>query len=464
MHLVGRRNFVKGLGLGAGATLLGPLCTRIVREAQGQAARERRFLFVTQGNAWNHSGDSKGQTGASNTGQKSAMFRAGWRSPADFDLPTFAEALAPFKKEIAIWFGLTITNTSPANHGPAGNILIAGAASGADISIDRWLARELKKRYSDVHEGTLVGPVCVSYGGKNIAAPSYDGAGRRTDGYMTPVKAYAAYFGSVAGVAPQQVQANTDLEKSLLDGMREDLARVKRRLAGTGDLAKFDQAVESLRQYELKLQALGSSARLMAGKPPAPPATLDKSGMDKEVLRALEELTVQVHSFGLTHVSHYSMHGAAAFDDDNWKPLAGPTFNNYGQNHNGLFHTENDTASESVRMMNRFMAGEIAWMRGELGKVRVADGTLADETVIVWIVQGGLRHHGGSDAQLVFLLAGDRTRVKAPHWIDFFLPTSSGVKGGKHMGQAYVSLAHAADLPLQAFGAGQGPLPDVLRA
>jgi hypothetical protein len=279
---------------------------------------------------------------------------------------------------------------------------------------------------------------------------------------MTPVQAYAAYFGMASGMTPQQVQANLDLDKSLFDGMREDLARARKRVSA-GEAAKLDQVTGSLRELEMKLQALQSGARLSAGKPPAP--TIDTSGMDPMIIRALSDLTVQVQAFGLTHVSHFSMHGRAAFDDDNWKPLAGADFNNYGQNHNGLFHTENDTAAGEVRKMHRYMAAEIAWMRGALGKIALGSGTLADETVIVWTVQGGLRHHGGSNAQAIVLLAGSKTRVAAPLWSDFLTATEAGaLKGTQQLGSAYVSLANAMDVPITTFGMGQGALPGVLRA
>lgn len=465
MYLVGRRNFISGLGLGAGATLLTPLCRRIIAPALGQTMPERRFVFVTQGNAWNHEGDTKGSTAATGTGQKSAMFNAGFRSPQDFDLPVFMDALAPYKKEVAIWFGLTNFNQSDANHGAQRSLLNAVdvvATTGA-ISIDRFIGKELKKRYNDLHDSSNVGPVCVSYKGGTPRSPSMDGPGRNADAYVTPVKAYAAYFGAATAMAPQQIAANLDLEKSLFDGMREDIARARRKLAGTRDVEKFDQATQSLREFEIKLGALQSDPRLTSKKPAAP--TLDTSGMSPECVRGLADLTLQLQAFGLTHVSHLSMHGSAAFDQDNWKALAGADFSNYGENHNGLFHTTTPDGSNQIRKMHRYVASEIiGYLRAQLASHKTAEGTLADETVILWMVQGGLRHHGGSDGNLVVALAGARTRVKTPYWTDYFNATSgNGIKGSKHMGQAYVSLANAADLPITTFGAGQGALPDVLK-
>jgi hypothetical protein len=99
--------------------------------------------------------------------------------------------------------------------------------------------------------------------------------------------------------------------------------------------------------------------------------------MDKEIVRAFSDLVVQVQALGLTHVSHLSRHGRAAFDDDNWKGLAGADFNNYGRNHNGHSHAENDDAAEHVRKLEIATFGSAAhrakaWPARDIGRSRYA--------------------------------------------------------------------------------------------
>lgn len=471
MHLIGRRNFIHGLGLGASATLLTPLCTRIIKEAMGQTDVHRRFIFVTIGNAWNHEGDTKGSTTTMNTGMKSAMFRAGFRSPTDFDLPIFMEALNPYKSEVAIWYGLQVINQSDANHGAQRAILteVDVAKTTGDISIDRKIGAELKARYKDIHQSSVVGPLCTSYPGGSARNPSMDGPGRNSDCYMTPVKAYTAYFGAATGgtVTPQQMTANVNLDKSLFDGMVADINRAKSRLGGTKDVEKFDQALQSLREFETKIGALSNIpvTTVAGGKPPAP--TLDATAMTAPLMKGLADITVQLQAFGLTHVGSLSIHGSAAFDQDNWKGLAGADFNNYGENHNGLFHQVTDAGSNEMRKMHKYVASEIVgYLRAQLGMYKAGTGTLADETVIAWINQGGLRHHGGSDGNLMFMLAGKNTRIKAPFWMDYFTETSgNGIRGSKKIGNAFISLANSAEIPMTTFGTASGALgPDVLKA
>jgi hypothetical protein len=48
-----RRSVLKGLTLGAGATVLNPLLSRFVREARGAASDATRVVFVMSGNGMN---------------------------------------------------------------------------------------------------------------------------------------------------------------------------------------------------------------------------------------------------------------------------------------------------------------------------------------------------------------------------------------------------------------------------
>jgi hypothetical protein len=450
MHLIGRRNFVAGLGLGAGATLFSPLCKRIISDALGQTKAEPRFVFLTQGNAWNHQGEGGSST---NPGTMSSIMSAPWRSASDFDLPSmFRDAFTPYKSEVAIWIRLKHFDfqTSPPYHGTRRGILTA-LRDGGGISIDRYIGKALKTRYGDIHDSAFVGT------GSSKESPAWDGAGRPAAMYTTPLKAYTAYFGQTAGMAPQQLKNNLELEKSLLDGMREDIERVKLRMGSSQDVEKFDQALQSLREYEQKLQTFSSSPSLLGGsKPPAP--TIDTGAFERPVMRAFADITALVQAYNLTHVSHFSIDGGMTFSEPTpkWKNLAGPDFlSGTGTIHGLLFHRPSAENTEHCRRIHRYVSSEVAYMRKQLGMVKVGDGTMADHTVFSWAVNGGLAHHGGANKQALVLLAGSKTKIKAPNWI-------SG--GDRHMGSAYVSLAQAAGISTNSFGAGQGALPNTLKA
>lgn len=482
MHLIGRRNFVRGLGLGAAAGLFAPLGRRIVRDALGQPSTETNVLFVTQGNAWGPEIDTYLLSpGTTDTGKKSAMFEAAYRSPEDFDLPVWmADAFAPYRRELAIWFGLENFNNSNPDfplHGCASGLLTAVKLKdikapnerGGGISIDRLMGRELQKRFGDPYDSTIA--AVPPWGGleHSGASPSYDGVGRPAVSYLTPLAAYNAYFGQAAGASPQQASALLDDERSLLDGMRQDVERMRQRLGGGVDREKLDQAVDALRTLEQKLQGFATNPRLSGSKPPPP--TLDKtsSQFTEPMIRGLADVSLLAQFYGLTHVSMVSVHGEAAFSDSKgWTNIAGKGFDDMGEMHNGLFHSGR-LAYPSLRLLHAAMAREVAWMRSQYETVKSAGGTLWDQSIIVWLTNAGLRHHWGNTAQLVLLLAGARTRIKTPNWADFFTyspndqPTTKRLRATQQMGRAYVSLANAAGIPMDAFGASQGSLPGVLK-
>jgi len=194
--------------------------------------------------------------------------------------------------------------------------------------------------------------------------------------------------------------------------------------------------------------------------------------MNREVVRALADLSVLVQGYELTHVSHLTLNGFAYFSEDPWKNLAGPDFNNFGEMHNGLFHSRSDAAVTECAKIHKYVAGEIAWMRKRMDEFAEGPGTMGENTVVVWMTNSGMRHHNGFDAQLLFMLAGKNTKVKAPYWPDFFTREVPGeadkdffLKGSQHMGAAYATLAQAADLTdITKFGKGEGTIKDVLRA
>jgi hypothetical protein len=475
--LLNRRSLIKGMGLGAASPLLGSLMGRIVSDAQAASGPSRRFLFLTQGNAWSHSGDLFGSKAATNTGKKSKLFSARYASPTDFDLPAWAQSFAPYKNDVALWFGLYGYNDSLTffpNHGMDSMLMTANfrqtfdepAAGG--ISIDRLLGKRLQQRYGDIHQSTNMGPFCSTY--KSAACPSYDDAAKLAPCYTSPAKAYAAYFGAVMNVSTPAVEKTLADKKSLFDGMVDDLNRARMKLAAGADRAKLDQAVESLREFERKTTALNNMPSRLGQKPPAP--TLDDTSMNREVVRALADLSVLVQGYELTHVSHLTLNGFAYFSEDPWKNLAGPDFNNFGEMHNGLFHSRTDEAVTECAKIHKYVAGEIAWMRKRMDEFAEGPGTMGENTVVVWMTNSGMRHHNGFDAQLLFMLAGKNTKVKAPYWPDFFtreVPDEADkdfvLKGSQHMGAAYATLAQAADLTdITKFGKGEGTIKDVLRA
>jgi hypothetical protein len=52
MHIIGRRNFLAGLGLGVGSPLLGSIFKSMLPEAQGAVTTRKRLILYTAANGF----------------------------------------------------------------------------------------------------------------------------------------------------------------------------------------------------------------------------------------------------------------------------------------------------------------------------------------------------------------------------------------------------------------------------
>src|SRR4051794_26255461 len=178
MHIVGRRNFLAGLGLGAGSQLLGGMFRSLLPEALGAPLTRKRLILFTAAN-----------------GFLEKFYTCPSRSETDFDLsPVFQPVAAhkakmviaskfynPFSKALHGNQHATLTvkeSTRPGEsqeRGPPGG-----------ISIDRLLARTLGA--GDAFSSTASGRgICVSA----------DGPGQSFPSISSPSKAFDTWFGGM---------------------------------------------------------------------------------------------------------------------------------------------------------------------------------------------------------------------------------------------------------------------------
>src|SRR4051812_9214996 len=148
MHLIGRRNLLAGLGLGAGSHLLGSMWKTMLPEALGAAALPKRLVLFTSCN-----------------GFLERFWTCPARSETDFDLMPIFAPLAAYKQNLVI--ASKFHNPfSHANHGnqmatltvtesPVQESQMRGPPGG--ISLDRLIASKIGG--NDAFDSTAVG--CV---------------------------------------------------------------------------------------------------------------------------------------------------------------------------------------------------------------------------------------------------------------------------------------------------------------
>jgi hypothetical protein len=439
MHLLGRRNFLAGLGLGAGAPLLGAIFNKVVPEALGaESAVRKRFILVTSGN-----------------GFLERYFTLTSRGETDFDLNTAFAPLAPWKSQLVLAHKF-FNPYSRASHGnqmatltvtesPVKESQMRGPPGG--ISLDRKIARGAYA--SDPIPSTALG--CVSYrkgGNADVAlCMSADDARVPFPAIGRPALAFEKFFGNGGGggtttgpspAAGDSLTRTLGGSRSFLDFIAEDVRRMSSRVGGT-ERAKLDQYLESLRAVERSIDQRASAQ--INCKSVSPPAIDAKKGaldetIDPAVLDAHLDITVAAHQCGLTHVSHITTEGMEA-------PHARYTWLGQTKNHHDDHHASNFTVLEKIAQWN---VGIVARLAERLSKVPEGNGTMLDNTLLMYVNCCGGVHHRGHDKHPLVFVAGKNVGMKGGRYLTY-------PEGKYCVSDAYVSVANLfLPTPIDKFG------------
>ena len=432
-----RRQFLRGLSLGAGAFLLGPALTRWVSEARGDVAvtQRKRLVILTDGNGWGHQGMSR----------NSSILNTTVTSATDWALPAALSAWAPVKDRVTICRPLY----NPFNRNLHGNgwatlcVQRGNGVSPGGVSLDRFVA--LRAGLGDAFPSIALGispsrakpPICVSADGPRKPFPAIG----------APRDAHVKLFGATSGQGAG--------ERSLLDGMVQDIDRLRPALAAP-ERVKLEQLLTSYRAME---RQLGLQEQLLAaagGAPAAPDASLG-AGLGDKTIQAHIDLIAQALSFGLTHVAHLSLLG---FDAHN----AGWGFLGFGGDaHENLSHVSGagytrERADEAIAAITAYKAQQLMRLYTALQAVPLADGTMADQTLIMWVNSGGGKHHDGTATHPVVMLGHAGGALRAGQYME--LP------GNKHcISEVFAAAANAVGVQTDTFGDPEhcpGPLPGLL--
>ncbi len=470
MHLLGRRNFLAGMGLGAGAHLLGSIFKRILPEAQGAAApaKKRFFLFTFLASF------------------ASVNYRAtALRSETDFDLvPEVWGPLLPYKKDLLVlsqfynpydlvqhgnmWALLSVWPSTK----PVGT---TGQGSPGGVSLDRFLASKLGAGYP--FDSTLIctesdrpGPT-----GTGIFTPfSSDARDRPFPPVTTPIKAYETYIGKGVVSGGPNIESLLAEERSLFDLVRGDIARMSARLAAT-EKAKLDQYLTSLRGLEQQLGDLARSPPATCKALPAPAGGAFYTGISTARLEASVDVTFHAHLCGMTPVSYIGVASAAGEAHLSCPGVGNVHFQHHS--HSGGQQAEFARADikglPGVRMIDAYNFRVMARLIKALADTPdEGGGRMLDNSLVMYLNTGGGRHHHGQNEHPVVLAGGAGGALRTGRYLTYPGPTISAGAGGypvatrgpdQHcLSDVYVSVANALGVPITTFGDPKhcrGPLP-----
>lgn len=387
-----RRHFLQTLGVGA----LGLSCLNTSRTlAQNKPLPKRFVLFFSPNGtipeAWGTDG-----------------------SETDFTFRRILEPLEPYRSKVCVLEGLDMksTDVGPGDghqkgmgHLFTGVELLPGDVKGgcdscppasfaSGPSVDQVIARQIGKdtRLSSLELGLSVG------GGEDAwTRMIYRDRGQPLPPEQDPVQVFERVF---AGLEqdPFGVERRKALKKSVLDFVYKDFASLSSRLSRV-DQQKLDLHQTTLREIERRLESagnLGASCTI-----PGQPQNLDfRSSANADTVGHLHmDLMAMALACDITRVG--SMQWTRSVGQLSF-PFIGINDRHHDLSHEG---DGNADAKEKLIEINRWYAEQLAYFLGRLAAIPEGDGTVLDNTLVLWGNELG-KGNSHTPRDIPFVLAG----------------------------------------------------------
>ncbi len=434
-----RREVLKSVGLGAGATVLSPILGSLAAHAAGDAAaaNPKRVVFVLQSNGMNPahllpSGVERKSANSDSPTQKFTEHALDGRT-----LHKALEPLAPFQKRLGLVQGLSNKIALSDHSGELGALGCYPKGKVHAATIDHAVAEALPGVFP--HVG-------VGYSDRgNVYCYSASGPGRAVPIVCSPADAFKTLFGSVAAGADR---TSFDHRTNLLDFLADDVKRSRAALAGE-EKQKLDgyvEAFEALHARQAKLVAMADAIRKNT---PKLNEKLAKEATASLTLEAQFEIAGAALVAGLTRVvTITSGGGGQAFGK--FPELGVPDLHHIG--HGGSY--EGKTYEECFVAIRRVHTALIASLAKQLESIKEGNGTMLDNTVIVYLSDSGDSHHPTGKQWPVVLLGNLGGKLKTNgRYVDY---PAYGKPGHRTLANLYLSLLHAVGKPRDKFG-----IPDI---
>lgn len=440
-----RRQAIKGLALGTGASVLRPLLSQIA----AQESPRQRFVFVVQSNGMNPNHiipDGVPQRKDQELFGNADSIEV---SLADRELPPAIAHLAPWRDQLTLIQGLSGraceggTGGHSTNHGALG--CYPGSAGPLAQTIDCALGEAFPGIYRHVGLGVLAKPeqtlnYQISCAGPGKAAPLQ----------CAPDQAFRTLFASALEGGDR---AAFESRTHLLDFMSADVRRARQAVTGD-ERAKLDEylsAFEALHGRQGAIESIKESLKKSV------PKLKDAFTKPHEVnrLRAQFEIATATLLSGLTN-SVTIASGGGGQNYLAWPDLGIPIGGHevgHGKGVNGL------TPEDIHVKVRQYHCELIAAMAKTLASVREGDGTLLDRTLIVYLSDSGESHHPRLRQWPVVLLGGIAGRLK-PGGRYLQLP-EYGASNHRTLSNLYLTLLEAAGKPRDTFGLPDNGLRDI---
>lgn len=465
--LIRRRGFLKTLGLGVGAGLLGPLVRSV--HAQDAGVTPRRVVFVITGNGLHGGPLASPRTRDALAGPRDALVEVA----GDLANAPGLGALGP------VGGAADLTPNAVALHGLSSKITGGGhtalfkalaCAKDRRQTIDAWLARRLHRGqpFTALRFGVTESPTAqLQYG------LCLDGPGRDMPIIVNPADAHTALFGSIAQGAGQRQFAS---KAALLDFARGDIQAVQRQfVGGARERQKLDAylaAVEELSAQQARLSEAGDDLRALAQREGIDPNGADALGSPHPLVRLESQFELMTAALlgDMTAVGVITNSAGHAFAHTRYTSLAdvfGVPAGEVPWRHGVCHEAGGNPIYQQVldRVIER-QVELIARMARRLAAVPEGDGTMLDHTLIVFMSDNGDAHHSTAANWPMLLVGGGALGLRTGGRALVYPPHRAAAN--RRVSNVFNTLGHVVGHPIDDFGgeperaAQGGPLAALL--
>jgi hypothetical protein len=444
-----RRTWLKGVSLGAGSLLLGPVLNQLRARAEGKDRKPWRVVFVLQANGFQPwAAQPKGleitPTGPAKTVDLPLE---------DYELPADLEPVSLYKPQMTIVQRLNGAHTRPCHSAGFGALAGVATRTPSAPTIDAVLASLNPGPFPIVNLGVATDNRKAENGIVKVC--SAWGAGKPIGTQLDPNLAYKALFGEAA--------AKLDEGGKLMDQIADDVARVQAKLSAAERerFAQYLDAFETLDQRKELFRKVDELAR----RDDEPPKVDDRfsSSAEAKRLAAHFELAATALISGLTNV--VTITSGACDTDGHFEGLG---VDNQELHEVGHMHATGGKTWQSIyTTLRRYHLQLIAGLVDRLKQVSEPDGTpMMDNTLIVYTSDGADAHHSNGK-QWPFVLIGNLGgKLRSGRFVEY---PAFGQAGNRSINALYATLLHAAGHARDGFNHAEkapkedhGPLAELL--
>ena len=268
---------------------------------------------------------------------------------------------------------------------------------GGGISVDQFIANKWGVDTLNL--------AARSGGGGGNGFLSYKAAGQKVDPFADPKAAFDSIFAGFQGT-PGDQEAYKAQRRLLLDAVSGNVSSLRSKLP-QADQLKLDQQLEAIATLDANLDKVVSCE----STPEAPEAVVINNKNFPKIGRLHIDVMVQALACNVTRVGVVQLGGSGDLKENGV-----PEWPEEGVVHSSNTHTlshdfydlaknNNTTNSGYIQRVNleKFYYKQFAYLLAQLDAVPEGDGTLLDNTLVLWTKNIGYNHKW---SEMLFMLAG----------------------------------------------------------